>query len=214
MKKINGLVLVLIGIILFQLGFGLGKFVLVQTDAESLAERVGALEKQFDLYRNDWEMFKTKLDLRMKTMDEIIKEVDIVKDHIRKSGNLSEPQARSMALYLLWNVRHSGLEMKLALAAMMQESSCNPNVVGKDGERGPLQVLYQTFLQYGKGNFYDWRDTMAAGIRFMSELYRKTGGNKELTLAYYNAGPNLPSDRALQLAHLHIKKVMNYYQQL
>lgn len=212
--KHNRLIWILIGIVGFQLGFLMGKFILAGTGPKDQAQRLEALEKEIYQNRETLENLNRKLNQRIEAIDEIIREVGMVKGHIRKSSKISEPRVRSLAYHFLWNVWHSDLEMKLVLAAMMQESSCNPMAVGKYGERGPLQVTYRTFLQYGRGNFYDWRDTMAAGFHFMSVLSKKTGGNKELTLAYYNAGPNLAPAKALQLAANHVTKVMAFYQRL
>lgn len=212
--KNNGLVLVLTGIICFQLGFLTGKFILAETGPEDPAQRIETLEKEMYRNRNELESVHRKLNQRIEAIDEIIKEVGMVKGHIRKFGKTPEPRVRSMAYHFLWNIWHSDLEAKFVLAVMMQESSCNPMAVGKLGERGPLQVTYPVFLQYGRGSFYDWRDTMAAGFDFMSALSKKANGNKELTLAYYNAGPNQAPAEALQLAANHITKVMAYYHQL
>jgi hypothetical protein len=212
--KNNKLVWVLVGIIGFQLGFIIGKFMMVGTNIRDLAGRVGKLEKEIHRNHEELESIQRQLNQRMEAIDEIIREVRAVKGHIRKSGKISEPRVKSLAYHFLWNVWHSDLELKLVLAAMTQESSCNPAAVGALGERGPLQVTYRTFLQYGRGSFYDWRDTMAAGFRFMSALSKKAGGNKELILAYYNAGPNRTPAEALRLAGTHIKRVMAYYHQI
>lgn len=212
--KNNKLVLILIGISCFQLVFFIGKFILAGMGPKETVQRIEALEKEMYQNRDLLESVNHKLNQRIEAIDEIIKEVHKVKGHIRKSGKMSEQRVRSMTYHFLWNIWQSDLEIKFVLAAMMQESSCNPMAVGKLGERGPLQVTYRTFLQYGQGSFYDWRDTMAAGFDFMSALSKKTNGNKELTLAYYNAGPNQAPAKALQLAANHITKVMAFYYQL
>lgn len=210
----NKLIWVLIGIIGFQLGFFTGKFVFVGANTRDLAKRMKMVEQLIKRDHEELDNLRRMLNQRINDIDEIIREIGAVKGHIRKFGKLTEPQVKSLAYHFLWNLRHSNLELKLALAAMTQESSCNPMAVGALGERGPLQVTYPTFMQYGRGSFYDWRNTMAAGFRFMSALSKKTGGNRELTLAYYNAGPNRPPTEALRLAQTHIQRVMAYYHQI
>jgi hypothetical protein len=210
----NKLIWVLIGIIGFQMGFIIGKFTMVGTTTKDLAGRMDGLERRIQENQVELKGIQHDLNRRIKAIDEIIQEVEAVKGHIRRSSKISDPLVKSITYYFLWNLWHSDLDRKLVLAAMMQESSCNPAAVGALGERGPLQVTYKTFLQYGRGSFYDWRDTMTAGFKFMSALSKKAGGNKELTLAYYNAGPNLPPSKALHVAKNHIQRVMAYYHQI
>lgn len=212
--KNNKLVWILVGIIGFLSGFIIGKFMIVGTNIRDLAGRTGRLEKEIHQNHEGLQNIQRQLNQRMEAIDEIIREVRSVKGHIRKSSKISEPRVKSLTYHFLWNVWHSDLELKLVLAAMMQESSCNPAAVGALGERGPLQVTYRTFLYYGRGSFYDWRDTLAAGFRFMSAMSKMAKGNKELTLAYYNAGPNRAPAEALWLARIHIKRVMAFYRQI
>lgn len=99
--------------------------------------------------------------------------------------------------------RHD-LPLKLVLLSIHAESDFNWNAVGRAGERGPLQVMPGTFKMVHRGNFGNMDDCFEAGLRYLSLCYKKSRGDYNLALAYYNGG--LSCKKPLQVARAHVSR--------
>jgi len=97
--------------------------------------------------------------------------------------------------------RHD-LPLKLVLLSIHAESDFNWNAVGRAGERGPLQVMPQTFQMVSKGDFLNPDDCFDAGLLYLSMCYKKARGDYNLTLAYYNGGLNRKQPLIAARAHV------------
>lgn len=97
--------------------------------------------------------------------------------------------------------RHD-LPLKLVLLSTHAESDFNWNAVGRAGERGPLQVMPQTFQMVSKGDFLNPDDCFDAGLLYLSMCYKKARGDYNLTLAYYNGGLNRKQPLIAAQAHV------------
>lgn len=97
--------------------------------------------------------------------------------------------------------RHD-LPLKLVLLSTHAESDFNWNAVGRAGERGPLQVMPQTFQMVSKGDFLNPDDCFDAGLLYLSMCYKKARGDYDLTLAYYNGGLNRKQPLIAAQAHV------------
>jgi soluble lytic murein transglycosylase-like protein len=82
------------------------------------------------------------------------------------------------------------LDPKLIEGVMEIESSGNPRAVSKAGAMGLMQLMPSNVAEAGVTDPFDPAQNIDAGARQLSQLLAKFGGNIDLTLAGYNAGPN------------------------
>ncbi|HKH48486.1 MAG TPA: lytic transglycosylase domain-containing protein [Thermoanaerobaculia bacterium] len=105
----------------------------------------------------------------------------------------------------------------LLLAAVVEaESRFVPNAVSPRGAVGLMQVQPATGAMYGARNLSDPHVNLDVGSRYLRQLLRDYGGNLELALAAYNAGPaaverygGVPPFRETRE---YVKKVMRLYE--
>ena len=83
----------------------------------------------------------------------------------------------------------AGLDPHLIHAVIWAESRCNPIAVSSRGARGLMQLMPATARQYGVADAFDPLQNIRAGARYLRDLLDLFGGNVELALAAYNAGP-------------------------
>jgi soluble lytic murein transglycosylase len=80
----------------------------------------------------------------------------------------------------------------LVIALMRQESAFNVRARSRVGAVGLMQVMPATarrFARVGKAQLMDPRTNVKVGVRYFSGLLQRFGGEAELALAAYNAGP-------------------------
>ncbi|MGH7745747.1 MAG: lytic transglycosylase domain-containing protein, partial [Candidatus Dormibacteria bacterium] len=81
------------------------------------------------------------------------------------------------------------------LPLMAEESQGNPNAVGRDAHGsptafGPMQMTPATFASESPhGNIHNDRDNIMAAAKYLSSLKSRYGGDMNLAIAAYNAGP-------------------------
>lgn len=92
-----------------------------------------------------------------------------------------ESQIRAAAI-------RAGINPDVAVAQMMQESGCNPNVCSNAGACGIAQFLPGTWSQYGSGSRSDVNASLNAWAAYFSHLLSKFGGDYRLALAGYHSG--------------------------
>jgi soluble lytic murein transglycosylase-like protein len=85
--------------------------------------------------------------------------------------------------------RETGLPLSLLSAVAWEESRMNPNAVSGAGARGLLQIMPGTaralaIRENSPGT------NIRAGARYLRQLINRFGGELELALAAYNAGPS------------------------
>jgi len=81
------------------------------------------------------------------------------------------------------------LDPHLLHAVIWAESRCNPVAVSPKGARGLMQLMPATARQYGVTDAFDPLQNIRGGARYLRDLLDLFGGNVELALAAYNAGP-------------------------
>jgi soluble lytic murein transglycosylase-like protein len=74
---------------------------------------------------------------------------------------------------------------------MKTESNFKRTAVSGKGAKGLMQLVPATGRRFGVRNFFDPRQNIEGGVRYLKFLLDKFGGNIELTLAAYNAGESL-----------------------
>jgi soluble lytic murein transglycosylase-like protein len=82
-----------------------------------------------------------------------------------------------------------GLDPALVLAVVQAESGQSQDAVSPKGAIGLMQVLPETAVEVGFPNPADPASNLEAGCTYLSALLANFGGDVELALAAYNAGP-------------------------
>lgn len=82
-----------------------------------------------------------------------------------------------------------GLSVALIRAVIRTESAFDSLAVSRAGAQGLMQLMPALSEQLGVDDPFDPRQNIMAGTRYLSALLRDHGGNLELALASYNAGP-------------------------
>jgi soluble lytic murein transglycosylase-like protein len=82
-----------------------------------------------------------------------------------------------------------GLDPALVLAVVQAESRQKADAVSPKGAVGLMQLLPETAAEIGFPDAADPASNLEAGCRYLAALLESFGGDVELALAAYNAGP-------------------------
>ena len=85
--------------------------------------------------------------------------------------------------------RAHGVDPRLLAAVALRESAFDPNVVSRTGACGIMQLMPATARFLGVANVFDARENVFGGALYLRSLLDTFGGDLDLTLAAYNAGP-------------------------
>jgi soluble lytic murein transglycosylase-like protein len=126
-----------------------------------------------------------------------------------KSNNISIDEAVDKA------AGKYGVEKKLIMAVIKQESSFNPSAKSGAGAMGLMQLTPGTAESLGVTDAYDIEQNVEGGTKYLKKLLDMYGNSKELALAAYNAGPGavakyngIPNYKETQN---YVRKVMQSY---
>jgi soluble lytic murein transglycosylase-like protein len=100
-----------------------------------------------------------------------------------------------------------GLDAKLVAA-----------VVSRRGAQGLMQLMPRTAASLGVKNAFDPRENIFGGTKYLKQLHDEFGGDLELTLGAYNAGPfavkRAGTATPTEEAKHYVAAVLGYYRAL
>ncbi len=85
--------------------------------------------------------------------------------------------------------RDHDLAPELVLAVMVQESGGRPDAVSRAGAQGLMQLMPGTAAEMGVDDPFDPVQNIRGGVRYLARMREQFGGDLDLVLAAYNAGP-------------------------
>jgi soluble lytic murein transglycosylase-like protein len=94
-----------------------------------------------------------------------------------------------LALMVEEAARRHGVDPRLVAAVARRESAWNEQAVSQAGACGIMQLMPATAQYLGVHNVFDARENLFGGARYLRTLLDTFGGDLDLTLAAYNAGP-------------------------
>ena len=112
-----------------------------------------------------------------------------------KSGNISIDEAVDNAS------KKYGVDKKLIMSVINQESSFNSNSVSNSGAQGLMQLMPATATELGVSNSFDVSQNVEGGTKYLKGLLTMYGNSKEMALAAYNAGSATVKNRGMHNAN-------------
>ena len=146
----------------------------------------------------------------------VIQATDNPTNYQYRSSRISSSRYHEYKDIILDVAQKYGMDPVLIHSIIAVESDYNPFSVSHKGARGLMQLMPETARDYGVEDFYDPRENIEGGVRFLKDLKQKYKGREDLVLAAYNAGPEIvkkyngvpPYPETINF----IRKVKNVYQ--
>lgn len=108
-----------------------------------------------------------------------------------------------------------GVDPNLVAAMAFRESRFDPNAVSRRGAQGVMQLMPKTARALGVKDSFDARQNVFGGAKYLKYLLDRFDGDVTLTLAAYNAGPELVAKvgpSATQEAVEYVAAVRQFYE--
>jgi soluble lytic murein transglycosylase-like protein len=125
-------------------------------------------------------------------IDDPVPAVPVVSDPSPEFGSTRVGSPVSLIQLLIDSIsKNHGVDPQLVTAMMKTESNFNRWAVSSKGALGLMQLIPETGRRFGVRDFFDPRQNIEGGVRYLKFLLQKFNGNIELSLAAYNAGENV-----------------------
>jgi soluble lytic murein transglycosylase-like protein len=125
------------------------------------------------------------------------------------------PVPQYLAKIIADAARQYNVDPNLVAAMTFRESAFNPNAVSSRGAQGLMQLMPNTARALGVQNAFDPEQNILGGTKYLKSLLDRFHGDVDMTLAAYNAGPELVSKvgpAATQEAVDYVAAVKSYYE--
>jgi soluble lytic murein transglycosylase len=103
----------------------------------------------------------------------------------------------------------------LVKAVIKAESNFDPYAVSKKGAQGLMQLMPATMKDLEVYNPFHPRENISGGVKFLKQLLERFNNDLHLSLAAYNAGPNVVEQYEAippyEETQHYVKKVLNYF---
>jgi len=86
--------------------------------------------------------------------------------------------------------RQYGLEAALIKAVVRAESDFDPQAESHKGAKGLMQLIPETAADLDITDPFDPTESIRGGSRYLKQMLNRFGGDLDLALAAYNAGPS------------------------
>jgi len=107
------------------------------------------------------------------------------------------------------------LAPELVKAVVLVESGMNPRATSHRGAQGLMQLMPATAAELGVADSYAPLANVRGGARYLRQMLNMFGGDKELALAAYNAGPGnvrkYDGIPPFEETRYYVRKVLRYY---
>jgi len=107
----------------------------------------------------------------------------------QSTAPLTAPMPEHLRAIIADASRMHGVDPRLVAAVVKRESGYNVLASSPVGAQGLMQLMPSTSRWLGVTNPFDARQNVFAGTRYLRMLLDTFGGDLDLTLAAYNAGP-------------------------
>ncbi len=107
----------------------------------------------------------------------------------RKQGTAVADTLQRFEQQITQSARSNGLDPALILAVVMEESGGDPMATSGKGAQGLMQLMPETAKELGVKDPTSPSQNVAGGALYLSQMLKRYGGDLELALAAYNAGP-------------------------
>lgn len=125
-----------------------------------------------------------------------------------------EPMPQYLAGIINEAAHAFGVDPNLIAAMAYRESRFNATAVSNIGAQGIMQLMPNTARVLGVSNSFDARENVFGGTKYLRSLLERFNGNLDMTLAAYNAGPDLVAKvgpNATQEAVDYVAAVKQFY---